>query len=350
MERIQNLHVKSIQNLPSPQSLRKKFSVGATAKQTVLSARETISNILEGKDKRLLVIAGPCSIHDPQSALEYAQKLNELKEEINDSLFIVMRTYFEKPRTTIGWKGFINDPRMDESCDMVYGLEKAREILLDIANMELPTATETLDPITINYISDLLSWVSIGARTVESQPHRELASGLSMPVGFKNNTNGEIKVAIDAIESARQPHSFLGVNEKGEVSIVRTKGNSMGHLVLRGGNNSPNCDPKNVENAIKSLAERNLSQTLVVDCSHGNSRKKHQNQRSICKDVVSQRIAGNKNIVGIMLESNLFDGSQKISRNLSKLRYGVSVTDECMGWADTEKLLRETYKAASKHL
>ena len=350
MERIQNLHVKSIQNLPSPQSLRKKFSVGATAKQTVLAARETISNILERKDKRLLVIAGPCSIHDPQSALEYAQKLNELKEEINDSLFIVMRTYFEKPRTTIGWKGFINDPRMDESCDMAYGLEKAREILLDIANMELPTATETLDPITINYISDLLSWVSIGARTVESQPHRELASGLSMPVGFKNNTNGEIKVAIDAIESARQPHSFLGVNEKGEVSIVRTKGNSMGHLVLRGGNNSPNCDPKNVENAIKSLAERNLSQTLVVDCSHGNSRKKHQNQRSICKDVVSQRIAGNKNIVGIMLESNLFDGSQKISRNLSKLRYGVSVTDECMGWADTEKLLRETYKAASKHL
>ena len=350
MERIQNLHVKSIQNLPSPQSLRKKFSVGATAKQTVLSARETISNILEGKDKRLLVIAGPCSIHDPQSALEYAQKLNELKKEINDSLFIVMRTYFEKPRTTIGWKGFINDPRMDESCDMVYGLEKAREILLDIANMELPTATETLDPITINYISDLLSWVSIGARTVESQPHRELASGLSMPVGFKNNTNGEIKVAIDAIESARQPHSFLGVNEKGEVSIVRTKGNSMGHLVLRGGNNSPNCDPKNVENAIKSLAERNLSQTLVVDCSHGNSRKKHQNQRSICKDVVSQRIAGNKNIVGIMLESNLFDGSQKISRDLSKLRYGVSVTDECMGWADTEKLLRETYKAVSRHL
>ena len=350
MERIQNLHVKSIQNLPSPQSLRKKFSVGATAKQTVLSARETISNILEGKDKRLLVIAGPCSIHDPQSALEYAQKLNELKEEINDSLFIVMRTYFEKPRTTIGWKGFINDPRMDESCDMVYGLEKAREILLDIANMELPTATETLDPITINYISDLLSWVSIGARTVESQPHRELASGLSMPVGFKNSTNGEIKVAIDAIESARQPHSFLGVNEKGEVSIVRTKGNSMGHLVLRGGNNSPNCDPKNVENAIKSLAERNLSQTLVVDCSHGNSRKKHQNQRSICKDVVSQRIAGNKNIVGIMLESNLFDGSQKISRDLSKLRYGVSVTDECMGWADTEKLLRETYKAVSRHL
>ena len=350
MERIQNLHVKSIQNLPSPQSLRKKFSVGATAKQTVLSARETISNILEGKDKRLLVIAGPCSIHDPQSALEYAQKLNELKKEINDSLFIVMRTYFEKPRTTIGWKGFINDPRMDESCDMVYGLEKAREILLDIANMELPTATETLDPITINYISDLLSWVSIGARTVESQPHRELASGLSMPVGFKNNTNGEIKVAIDAIESARQPHSFLGVNEKGEVSIVRTKGNPMGHLVLRGGNNSPNCDPKNVENAIKSLAERNLSQTLVVDCSHGNSRKKHQNQRSICKDVVSQRIAGNKNIVGIMLESNLFDGSQKISRDLSKLRYGVSVTDECMGWADTEKLLRETYKAVSRHL
>ena len=350
MERIQNLHVKSIQNLPSPQSLRKKFSVGATAKQTVLSARETISNILEGKDKRLLVIAGPCSIHDPQSALEYAQKLNELKEEINDSLFIVMRTYFEKPRTTIGWKGFINDPRMDESCDMVYGLEKAREILLDIANMELPTATETLDPITINYISDLLSWVSIGARTVESQPHRELASGLSMPVGFKNSTNGEIKVAIDAIESARQPHSFLGVNEKGEVSIVRTKGNPMGHLVLRGGNNSPNCDPKNVENAIKSLAERNLSQTLVVDCSHGNSRKKHQNQRSICKDVVSQRIAGNKNIVGIMLESNLFDGSQKISRDLSKLRYGVSVTDECMGWADTEKLLRETYKAVSRHL
>ena len=350
MERIQNLRVKSIQNLPSPQLLRKKFSIGITAKQTVLAARKTINNILERRDKRLLVIVGPCSIHDPKSAMEYAQRLKELKEEMRDSLFVVMRTYFEKPRTTIGWKGFINDPRMDESCDMAYGLEKAREILLALAKMELPSAAETLDTITINYRSDLLSWVSIGARTVESQPHRELASGLSMPVGFKNNTSGEIKVAIDAIESARQPHSFLGVNERGEVSIVRTKGNPFGHLVLRGGNNSPNCDPKNVENAIISLAERNLSQTLVIDCSHGNSRKKHKNQISICHDVVSQRIAGNKNIVGVMLESNLFDGSQKISRDLSKLRYGVSVTDECMGWADTEKLLRETYKAVSRHL
>lgn len=349
MERIQNIRVKSIQNLPSPQSLRKKFPVGVTARQTVLDARETISNILERRDKRLLVIAGPCSIHNPKSAMEYAQRLNELKEEVKNTLFVVMRTYFEKPRTTIGWKGFINDPCMDGSCDMAYGLEKAREILLAIAKMELPAATETLDPITINYISDLLSWVSIGARTVESQPHRELASGLSMPVGFKNNTSGEIKVAIDAIESAHQSHSFLGVNEKGEVSIVRTKGNPFGHLVLRGGSNSPNCDPKNVENAIKALSERNLSQILVIDCSHGNSRKKHQNQISICRDVVSQRIAGNKKIVGVMLESNLSDGSQKIPADLSKLRYGVSVTDECMGWADTEKLLRETYKAVSSH-
>src|SRR3990172_5072177 len=240
MERIQNLHVKSIQNLPSPQSLRKKFPVGVTAKQTVLDSRKTISNILEKREKRLLLIAGPCSIHDPKSSLEYAKRLNELKEEMKDSFFVLMRTYFEKPRTTIGWKGFINDPRMDESCDMAYGLEKAREILLALAKMELPSAAETLDTITINYISDLLSWVSIGARTVESQPHRELASGLSMPVGFKNNTSGEIKVAIDAIVSARQPHSFLGVNEKGEVSIVRTKGNPFGHLILRGGNNSPN--------------------------------------------------------------------------------------------------------------
>ena len=350
MERIQNLNVKSIQNLPSPQSLRKKFPIGAAARRTVLVARETISNILEKKDKRLLVIVGPCSVHDPKSAMEYAKRLNKLKKEMKDYLFIIMRTYFEKPRTTIGWKGFINDPRMDESCDMAHGLEKAREILLATVKMGLPTATETLDPITINYISDLLSWVSIGARTVESQPHRELASGLSMPVGFKNSTNGEIKVAIDAMESARQRHSFLGVNEKGEVSIVRTKGNLMGHIVLRGGNNSPNCDPQNVEFAINSLAERKLSQTLIVDCSHGNSRKKQQNQSSICKDVVCQRIAGNKNIAGIMLESNLFDGSQKIPKDLSNLRYGVSVTDECMGWEDTEKLLRETYKAVSRRL
>ncbi len=350
MERIQNIRVKSIQNLPSPQSLRKKFPVGVKAKQTVLAARKTVSNILEKRDKRLLVIAGPCSIHDPKSALEYARRLNELKKEMKDSFFILMRTYFEKPRTTIGWKGFINDPRMDESCDMAYGLEKAREILLSLAKMGLPAAAETLDPITINYISDLLSWVSIGARTVESQPHRELASGLSMPVGFKNNTSGEIKVAIDAIVSARQPHSFLGVNEKGAVSIVRTKGNPFGHLILRGGNNSPNCDPKNVENAISALSERNLSQTIIIDCSHGNSRKKHLNQISICKDLVSQRVAGRKNIVGIMLESNLFDGSQKIPKDLSKLQFGVSITDACIGWTDTEKLLRETYRAVSSHL
>jgi 3-deoxy-7-phosphoheptulonate synthase len=290
------------------------------------------------KDRRLLVIVGPCSIHDEKAALDYAWKLNRLRREVAETLFVIMRVYFEKPRTSIGWKGLISDPRMDGSCDMVAGLRKARDILLKIGDMGLPAGTEMLEPITPQYVADLVSWAAIGARTTESQTHRELASGLSMSVGFKNSTDGNLSSAVNAIVAAKTPQSFLGIDQDGHTAVVRTGGNPWGHLVLRGGKR-PNYDPISIEEARLKLIGKNLPETVIVDCSHDNSMKKFQGQPVVWKNVIEQHVSGNEALIGLMLESNLFEGNQKFTGDFSTLRYGVSITDECISWKQTEELL-----------
>jgi len=306
----------------------------------VLQGREAVTRILRQEDSRLLVIVGPCSIHDPVSAVEYAKRLKVLRDELSDRIEIVMRVYFEKPRTTVGWKGLINDPHMDGTCDIETGLRKGRQLLLDVADLGLPAATEFLDPIVPQYIDDLVSWAAIGARTTESQTHRELASGLSMPVGFKNSTDGSLQVSIDAMQSARAPHSFLGIDPDGVTAIVRTTGNPDGHVVLRGGHGKPNYDPESIHAAETKLAKAGLPSVLMVDCSHANSSKQFAKQEDVLRSLVAQRQAGTRSIIGMMVESNLEEGNQVIPEDLSKLRYGVSVTDACISWPTTERLLR----------
>lgn len=341
MESTEDLNVIDTLPLIPPSVLRKELPMTEAANRTALEGREAIKRILRHEDPRLLVIVGPCSIHDTEAAMEYARRLNALRQELQDHLCIVMRVYFEKPRTTVGWKGFIFDPHLDGSDDMVTGLAQARQLLLDINEMGLPAATETLDPITPQYLADLISWAAIGARTTESQTHREMASGLSMPVGFKNSTEGVLQVAIDAMEAARNPHTFLGVDKEGRTSVIRTQGNPWGHVVLRGGKGRPNYDPESIDTACQQLRQANLEPVLMVDCSHANSNKQHEQQEEVWGTILKQRSEGNDALIGMMVESNLNEGSQKIPQDLSQLRYGVSLTDACVNWETTERMLRQ---------
>ncbi|KIE59420.1 phospho-2-dehydro-3-deoxyheptonate aldolase [Methylacidiphilum kamchatkense Kam1] len=336
-----NVHVKQVERLISPAELQRLLPITDKTYQTVIEAREIIQAILAGEDNRFLVVVGPCSIHDPKGAIEYAKKLKEIRKEVEKELFIVMRTYFEKPRTTVGWKGLINDPELDGSCDIEKGLKIARTILLEIVGMGIPTATEFLDSTTPQYISDLVCWAAIGARTIESQYHREMASGLSMPVGFKNGTDGSLQIALDALGAAMYPHSFLGIDEQGMTSIIRTTGNRWGHVILRGGRTRTNYDPESIEDAVRRLKEAGLPPRLMIDCSHANCGKQHNIQKTVWYSILEQRIKGNLNIIGAMLESYLYEGNQKIPADLSQLKYGVSITDPCIGWEMTEALLLE---------
>ena len=336
---LENLNVVSQQTLLPPTQLHDDIPASAQVTHTVSVARRTLADILAGRDRRLFVVVGPCSIHDTKAAYEYAQRLKALANELAEQLFIVMRVYFEKPRTTVGWKGLINDPRMDDSFRIDEGLHLARRLLVDFNELGLPCGTEALDPITPHYLGDLIAWSAIGARTTESQTHRELASGLSSPVGFKNGTDGSLEVALNAMLSAAQPHAFLGINGDGQVAVTQTRGNAFGHLILRGGT-VPNYDSVAVAEAEAALAAACLPVNIVVDCSHANSRKNHALQTLVLKDVVHQIADGNQSIKGVMLESNLFEGNQKLG-NAQDLRYGVSITDACLGWDTTAACLRE---------
>jgi 3-deoxy-7-phosphoheptulonate synthase len=344
MQPTQNLHVKEIVRLLPPRALKDEFPMTEQANRTVVEGREAVKSILRQDDPRLLVIVGPCSIHDVDGAFEYARKLNDLRKELADRLYIAMRVYFEKPRTTIGWKGLINDPHLDGTYDIDTGLKKARGLLARVTEMGLPTATEFLDPIVPQYIGDFVSWAAIGARTTESQTHREMASGLSMPVGFKNSTDGSLQVAIDAMTSARAPHSFLGIDQEGVTSIIRTSGNRHGHVVLRGGRLQTNYDPESIAAAAATLKKAGLPPVLMVDCSHANSGKQHARQEEVWKNVVAQRAAGDGSLIGLMVESYLEEGSQPIPSRPSDLRYGVSITDACVSWETTERMLRHGYE------
>ncbi len=344
MRKIQDLHVVRTEPLIAPRLLKEQFPAGEAAAQTVIDARAAIRDIISGRDSRLLLIVGPCSIHDPAAALDYAGRLVKLRARLADRLFIVMRVYFEKPRTTIGWKGLINDPYMDESCNMQDGLRIARRLLLEINGLGLPTGTELLDPITPQYIADLVSWTAIGARTTESQTHREMASGLSMPVGFKNTTDGNLLSAVNAIESARHPHSFLGINQDGITSIIRTAGNPDTHVVLRGGR-SPNYDERSIQDCVALLLKADLEPRVIVDCSHAQTNKDYTKQPAVLATIVGQIRSGSRAIMGVMLESNIEAGNQPLSSDRSKLRYGVSVTDQCIDWPTTEQCLMAAARA-----
>ena len=335
----ENLNVLSQHTLLSPAQLHDDVPASTRTTQTVTTARQAVAGILSGRDPRLLMVVGPCSIHDIAAAKDYAQRLKALADELADQLLIVMRVYFEKPRTTVGWKGLINDPHMDDSFDIEEGLHIARRLLVELNDMGLPCGTEALDPITPQYLGDLIAWSAIGARTTESQTHREMASGLSSPVGFKNGTDGDLDVALNGMLSAAQPHAFLGINGDGQVALTQTRGNAFGHLILRGGA-VPNYDSVAVAQAEAALKAAKLPVNIVVDCSHANSRKNHALQTLVLKDVVGQILDGNRSIKGVMLESNLFEGNQKLARP-QDLRYGVSITDACLGWDSTAASLRE---------
>jgi 3-deoxy-7-phosphoheptulonate synthase len=335
-----NVRVREMRRLISPRTLRTQLPITDSAAQTVAASRDAVTRIIRGEDTRLLLVVGPCSIHDAKSALEYAQRLSALRKELSPKFELIMRVYFEKPRTTIGWKGMISDPHLDGTEDLEHGLITARKLLIDIVSMGLPAATEFLDPVVPQYIADLVSWAAIGARTTESQTHRMMASGLSMPVGFKNSTDGSLQVAIDAMAAAMTPHSFLGLDEDGVLSIVRTTGNPSGHVVLRGGRLQPNYDPESIRQAEAALSKAKLPPVLMVDCSHANSAKQPARQEDVWRSLLEQRLAGNKSIMSAMIESHLFEGAQPIPKNLAELRYGVSITDPCMGWETTERMLR----------
>lgn len=339
---IDNLHIAAFHSMPTPDEIQAQMPLSELAALTVEKGREELNNILTGRDKRRFVVVGPCSIHDPVAGLEYAHRLKVLADEVSDVLLIVMRVYFEKPRTTVGWKGYINDPHMDDSFRIDEGMTLARKFLLEVNALGLPAGTEALDPISPQYLGDLISWSAIGARTTESQTHREMSSGLSTPVGFKNGTNGDVSIAINAILSAARPHRFLGINGDGKVSIVHTTGNPYGHLVLRGGDGRPNYDTVSVSLAEEAMKKAKLTPNIVVDCSHANSYKKPELQPLVMSDVVSQIVAGNESIVGVMIESNLVAGNQSIQADLSNMTYGCSVTDGCVDWLTTETMLRES--------
>ena len=338
---LENLNIDAFDPMPSPGEIHAALPVSDAVAETVATGRRDLQRILAREDHRLMVVVGPCSIHDPVAGLDYARRLKALSDEVADTLLLVMRVYFEKPRTATGWKGYINDPRMDDSFHIEEGVRKAREFLLRIGEIGLPAATEALDPISPQYLGDLIAWTAIGARTSESQTHREMSSGLSTPVGFKNATDGDLSAAVNAILSASRPHSFLGINGEGLASIVRTRGNAHGHLVLRGGSGRPNYDTVSIAQAEAALRKAGLPQNIVVDCSHANSQKNPSLQPLVLQDCVHQIVRGNRSIVGVMVESFLDEGNQPIPADLSTLRYGCSVTDACLGWEDTVAMIRE---------
>ncbi|MDN3639704.1 3-deoxy-7-phosphoheptulonate synthase [Simiduia curdlanivorans] len=340
---VDDLNVVSQEILISPDALKTELPLTDAALKSVTEGRQTIRNILDRKDHRVFVVIGPCSIHDVEAAKDYARRLKVLAEEVSDTLYIVMRVYFEKPRTTVGWKGLINDPYLNDSFKIQEGLHIGRQLLLDIAELGLPTATEALDPISPQYLQDLIAWSAIGARTTESQTHREMASGLSSSVGFKNGTDGSLTVAINALQSVANPHRFLGINEQGQVSIIHTAGNPYGHVVLRGGNDKPNYDSVSVAMCEKELSAAKIPANIMVDCSHANSNKKHELQILVLDNIANQIVEGNKSIIGVMVESNIGAGNQKMTADKADLKYGVSITDACIDWESTEACLRSMH-------
>jgi 3-deoxy-7-phosphoheptulonate synthase len=346
MEAIEDRNLTGIRPLPTPRELKRRLPLSPRAAATVAAAREALRHAIHGRDERLVVIAGPCSIHDPDAALDYADRLAALARELEDRLILVMRTYFEKPRTTVGWKGLINDPHLDGSCDVAAGLEIARRLLLEINERGVPCASEVLDPFTPQFVADLLVWASIGARTTESQTHRELASGLSMPVGFKNATSGDLEAARNAMIAASHPHSFLGIDVEGRSAVVSTTGNADCHLVLRGGGGAPNHRAADVARARGLVGELGVARAVMVDCSHDNSRKDHTRQGGVCDEVLEQVRAGERGILGVMIESHLEAGRQSWKPG-APLRRGVSITDACIGWDETAELLRRCADAAT---
>ena len=339
-QRTENLNVASFDVMPSPDEVKGRVPLTERGADAVVAGRRAIEAILDGRDPRLFLVVGPCSIHDPVAGLDYARRLRRLADELVDVFHVVMRVYFEKPRTSLGWKGFVNDPFMDDSFRIDVGMEKARRFLLDVNELGLPAGTEALDPNTPQYLGDLVAWTAIGARTSESQTHREMSSGLSTPVGFKNGTDGDVEAAVNAILSASRPHAFLGLDGQGRSTIVRTRGNRYGHLVLRGGGGRPNFDTVSISLAEQALRTAKLPESIVVDCSHANSWKKPELQPLVMRDVVHQIREGNRSVVGLMVESFIEPGNQPIPEDLSKLRYGCSVTDACVGWDTTVEMLK----------
>jgi 3-deoxy-7-phosphoheptulonate synthase len=343
-DRLQNVNVASSDLLATPEEVKRSLPLTQRASDTVFRSREVIRAILERRDPRLFVVVGPCSIHDVGAAREYAARLKRLSDEVGSTLVLIMRVYFEKPRTTVGWKGLINDPDLDDSFHIEKGILLARELLLYVAELGLPAGTEALDPIMPQYLSELITWTAIGARTTESQTHREMASGLSTPVGFKNGTDGSLATSINALESVRHPHHFLGITQQGQSAVFRTRGNQHAHVVLRGGGGRVNYDAVSIALAERQLAQANLPPNIVVDCSHGNSNKDPSVQPLVAENCVAQILDGNRSIIGLMLESHLKAGNQPIPKDLSTLEFGVSITDPCIGWDETEALLRKLHR------
>ncbi|SFR39790.1 3-deoxy-D-arabinoheptulosonate-7-phosphate synthase [Marinobacter gudaonensis] len=339
--KLENLNVASQETLITPEALKKEMPLSEKAADTVAKGRQAIYDIMDGKDHRLFVVVGPCSIHDVEAARDYATRLKKLADEVSDTLLIVMRVYFEKPRTTVGWKGLINDPHLNDTFDIEQGLHIGRRLLLDINELGLPAATEALDPISPQYLQDTIAWSAIGARTTESQTHREMSSGLSMAIGFKNGTDGSLDVAVNAMKSVSHPHSFLGIDQQGQVAIIRTKGNNYGHVVLRGGGGKPNYDSVSVALCEQALEKSGLRKSIMIDCSHANSSKDPAIQPLVMQDVTHQILEGNSSIQSLMVESNINWGNQSIPDNLADLKYGVSITDACIDWPTTEKAIRD---------
>ena len=347
---IENINVDSQEILISPKALKEKIQISDAARKTVNTGRAAIENILDRKDHRIFIVVGPCSIHDTDAAIDYANRLKALADDVSDTLCLVMRVYFEKPRTTTGWKGLINDPHLNDSFKITEGLHIGRKLLMEIAEIGLPTATEALDPISPQYMHDLITWAAIGARTTESQTHREMASGLSSAVGFKNGTDGGLSVAINALKSVASPHRFLGVNAEGNVSVITTAGNSYSHVVLRGGDGKPNYDSVSIAMTEENLRSSGIAENIMVDCSHANSNKNYELQPLVVENVTNQILEGNKSIIGLMIESNINAGNQNITSDIKDLKYGVSITDSCMDWSTTEITIKKMHKKLKNSL
>ena len=348
--RLSDLNIDDYQVVVTPSELKKELPLPESVRELVTNSRQTVKDILDGKDDRLFAVVGPCSIHDTELALEYGKRLKALADEVSEQIFIIMRVYFEKPRTTVGWKGLINDPHLNGSFEIEDGLRKARKLLIDLSEIGLPLATEALDPISPQYLQDTITWTAIGARTTESQTHREMSSGLSSPVGFKNGTDGSLDVAVNAMKSVVNGHAFLGINPQGQVAITKTKGNRYGHVVLRGGGGKPNYDSVSIALCEQALEKAKLPTNIVVDCSHANSNKDHNVQPLVLDDIAHQIKDGNRSICGVMIESNINEGNQSIPDDLSQLKYGVSVTDACISWESTVKSLTKMASTLTGHL
>jgi 3-deoxy-7-phosphoheptulonate synthase len=348
--RLSDLNIDDYQVVVTPTELKKELPLPESVRELVTNSRQTVKDILDGKDDRLFAVVGPCSIHDTELALEYGKRLKALADAVSEQIFIIMRVYFEKPRTTVGWKGLINDPHLNGSFEIEDGLRKARKLLIDLTEIGLPLATEALDPISPQYLQDTITWTAIGARTTESQTHREMSSGLSSPVGFKNGTDGSLDVAVNAMKSVVSGHAFLGINPQGQVAITKTKGNQYGHVVLRGGGGKPNYDSVSIALCEQALEKAKLPTNIVVDCSHANSNKDHNVQPLVLDDIAHQIKDGNRSICGVMIESNINEGNQSIPNDLSQLKYGVSVTDACISWESTVKSLNKMASTLTGHL